>query len=477
MKKINIYLILLAFVMLLPSCEDYLTQEPRLKQTTELTLSSYDGLMNAAVATYSLLYDDFWYARDFIVVADLKGGNAKISPITSGRFVTTSLWNNTPSSTSYLWTDAYAVIARANNVINAMEGFLEPGVEEADLLPIMGEVRFLRALSYFDMARLYCPAYQEGADNVYGLPLVYVTELGKPSRNTVGETYDLILSDLEYAIENLPDAPIHEGTDAKAWATKNAAKALCARANLYMDNWQDAADYATEVIESGDYTLYTASQFTTWDNGGVWGTDAGSEIIFEIFGDEGNASHPNWDQITYIMSPNGYGDIGASKDVIDLYEDTDVRKALFTNTADYPNDYWSLKYPGKGGDLRIDNIPVLRLSEMYLIRAEAILHGATVSGTTAVADLNAIRSNRGASGLTSAALQDVYDERRRELCYEGHQLFDLKRTGRSLSRTDFDGAVNQNISYPDYRWAMPIPIEETDANTNMVQNPGYSSSN
>ncbi|MEZ5070969.1 MAG: RagB/SusD family nutrient uptake outer membrane protein [Bacteroidales bacterium] len=134
--------------------------------------------------------------------------------------------------------------------------------------------------------------------------------------------------------------------------------------------------------------------------------------------------------ISYIMSPEGYGDINASRDVYDLYEDTDVRKGLFRNyEPDYINDLWSLKYPGKGpdGNLREDNIPVLRLSEMYLIRAEAILNGASVSGVTATDDLNTIRTNRDASELDVAGttLAAVYLERRMELCYEGHELFDL----------------------------------------------------
>ena len=112
---------------------------------------------------------------------------------------------------------------------------------------------------------------------------------------------------------------------------------------------------------------------------------------------------------------------------------------------------------------------------MYLIRAEAILNGASVSGATAHGDLNAIRGNRGATLLdaSNTTVSSVYLERRMELCYEGHELFDLARTGRSLVRVDYAGAVNQNIDFPEYRWAMPIPQSELDANENMEQNPGY----
>ncbi len=476
MKKYNITFSVVVVLFLLASCEDFLSQKPRLEETTELSLSTYDGMMKAAVGAYGPLYDATWYGRDFPVLADLKGGNSKISPITSGRFMTSYLWNNTPTSTAGVWTVAYNVIARANNIINALNDFEEAGVEQEDLDALQGECKFLRALSYFDLARMYCKPYGEGRDNL-GVPVVLVTELGKPARNTLGETYDLIVSDLTYAVKNMSDSPLHasESGDAKGWATKNAAKALLARVYLYMDDWQNAADMATDVIESGGFDLYSMAEYTTWDNGGVWGTDGASEIIFEIFGNEGNSWHPNWDQITYIMSPDGYGDIGASKDVKELFETSDVRNSLFVEPTGYPDNFWSLKYPGKGGNLRIDNIPVIRISEMYLIRAEAILNGASITGVTAASDLDEIRSNRGASNIANPTLTDIYQERRMELCFEGHEMFDLARTGRGLTRVDFDGAVNQNIDYPDYRWAMPIPQGERDANPNVEQNPGYSS--
>ena len=306
--------------------------------------------------------------------------------------------------------------------------------------------------------------------------MVLTTENGKPERDNLGVVYDQVEADLLDAASKLAAVSPNGGTDGVGWVTSYAADALLARLYLYMEEWQLAADYATTVITSFPGSMYSAADYTTWDLGGVWGTDGASEVIFEVYGSEGNSTHSNWDVISYIMSPEGYGDVGASDDVRVLMEEgLDVRHNLFINTADWPNDYWSLKYPGKApdGNLREDNIPVLRLSEMYLIRAEAILNGAAISGATAVGDIDAIRSNRGATSLGDVTLTDVYQERRRELCFEAHELFDLARTQRSLVRVDYDGAVNQNIAFPDYRWAMPIPQAEMDANENMVQNPGY----
>ncbi len=475
-KKLYI-LVGLAVVLMLSatSCEDFLYQEPRLSQTTELTLSTYEGLQAATLGCYSPLYSSSWYGRNFVVTADLKGGNAKISPLNSGRFRTDYLWNNTPDASHALWTRAYQAISRANNVINVIEdGFEEVGVTQADLDQLLGECKFIRAIAYFDLARLFCQPYSLGTDQL-GVPVVLLTENGKPARNNLGTVYNQVESDLLDAAARMAAVSPNAGTDAVGWATSHAANALLARLYLYMEEWQTAADYATTVINGFPGSMYAAADYTTWDQGGVWGTDGATEVIFEVYGSEGNSTHSNWDVISYIMSPDGYGDVGASDDVRNLMEAVDVRLALFTNTADWPNDYWSLKYPGKApdGNLREDNIVVLRLSEMYLIRAEAILNGAAVSGATAVGDVNIIRSNRGATALGDVTLTDLYLERRRELCYEGHELFDLARTQRPLIRVDYDGAVNQDIPFPDYRWAMPIPQAEMDANENMDQNPGY----
>jgi len=156
-----------------------------------------------------------------------------------------------------------------------------------------------------------------------------------------------------------------------------------------------------------------------------------------------------------------------------LFEEDDVRGKLFRTHPDFGDAKWPLKYPGKSGNLRMENIPVLRLSEMYLIRAEAISKGAVVPGVLPVHDYNMLRTHRGLTAVSSVSVQDLYDERRRELCFEGHQLFDLARTKRELVRNDYSGSVNQNVPFPDYKWAAPIPLGETDANENITQNPNY----
>lgn len=482
MKTRHYILFLATFAVLFTACEDFLVKEPRLSQSNEMTLSTYTGLNNATGGVYSQLCDYGWYGSQFVITADMKGGNAKRGSVISGRYTDEYLWNNTPSSTSALWTTAYSTIAKANNVMAVIDGgFTETGVEQADLDLLKGECLFMRGLSYFDLARMYCQPYSAGTENM-GVPVVLVTENGYPARNTVGETYDRVVTDLEDAIELLP-AVNPRGNDA-AYATKVAAQALLAKVSLYMENWQDAANYATTVIGTAGLSLFPDTVYTTWDKDGYWGSGGpGAEIIFQVDGSEGNSSHPWWDAISYMMDPGGYGDCAASLDVINLYEDGDVRADLFLEPDDFPGEFWSLKYPGRLGKTphREFNVPVLRLAEMYLIRAEAILNGATVSGVTALDDYNAIRTHRGLAAATAApSKNDIYAERRRELCFEGNELFDLARTQRSLVRVDYTGLSNKDITFVaggtalvNFQWAMPIPQSEIDANVNCEQNPGY----
>jgi hypothetical protein len=111
---------------------------------------------------------------------------------------------------------------------------------------------------------------------------------------------------------------------------------------------------------------------------------------------------------------------------------------------------------------------------MYLIRAESVLNGATGD---ALADYNMIRTNRGLPAAATVSLDDIYTERRLELCFEGNLVWDLSRTGRGLERDNEDGKISiashEDIQFPDYKWALPIPINEMQANDNMVQNAEY----
>ncbi len=474
--KLNIYLFA-AGLFLFSSCSDFLEKESNLQQTNEITLSTFDGLNKATVAAYGTFYSSNWYGQNFIVCTDLRGGNAKHAKwVDTGRFHTDYFWANTSSSGAFaaVWGSAYAAIARANNVINTIDGgFSELDITTQDLNNVKAECLFIRALSHFDLVRVFAQPYSYKKDGL-GVPVVLVTANAKPARDITSTVYQQIVDDLTEAEKIIGKNYTRSGgKDVTAFANIEAIQALLARVYLYMENWQGAADYSTKVINSGKYNMYKESEYLT-----VWSLDAakeGGEVIFQVYGARGNTGWGNWDVIPWITNPNGYGDVSTSHDLINLFAENDIRGKLFITKDGNADDVWTLKYSGKGSgdskDKQVSNTPILRLSEMYLIRAESLLHGATITGVTALGDYNTILTNRGLSATATVSLSDIMVERRKELNFEGHNAFDLARTQTGLARTDYDGTINQNVPFPDNKWALPIPQTEIDANANIEQNP------
>ena len=475
MKKIIIGLALIATAGTFTACNGFLEEEPLMKQSNELTFATYEGLNQAGAAIYAMMQSDSWYDGTFTLQSELRGGNAK-NPLSipgSGRYRQDTQWNYTESSTSPLWTYAYYTISWCNNIINNLATTDKGSATDQDLNNLKAEALFMRALCHFDLVITYCQPYKAGRDNL-GVPVVLVTENGQPSRNKVGEVFDQVVKDLLEAESPISDNFKRSGVDDNAAvASKPAIQALLSRVYLYMENWQGAADYATKVINSGKYKLASGADYINMFSAAT--APEGGEIIFEVYGSKKNSYWDNsgWQHMPYITSwgngNDGSGDVCATADLVNLYEAGDIRLNLFAKNE---NDNLILKYKGKEGSVpRETNVPILRLSEMYLNRAEAILNGASISGASARGDLEAIASKRGA---TVPATINVLEERRKELMFEGHIVYDLARTETALVRVDFDGTVNQNIpAAPDYRWAMPIPKREMDANPNMEQNPGY----
>lgn len=516
MKKILTISIMLS-TLILTGCKDFLIQEPITSQSSEQLLSDYAGLNNATAGAYSPLSSTSWYgATYFILDADTRAGIAawpRLADFQSGRMLTGFTLNYNENSTSGLWSFGYYVISAANNVIDQIdligESLIDSRVSQQDLDNLKAECLFLRALSHFDLLRIY-------SRNDYpelGIPIITHTDQTaqeQPARNTIREVYDQIEKDLLQADSLMADGYIRSGvTDSRAVASKNVIKALAARVFLYdatftegqgenaTAKYQSAADYATEVINSGEYTMWTANEYSS-----VWGKDVGSgEVIFEVYGIKANNYDGYWEAACHMTNPNGYADICASPFIYDAYEDGDVRGkkgirqgigpnndgAMFVTDPDEASgDYWPMKYPGKGignvtGNPDQNNTIILRLSEMYLIRAEAIVNGASISGATADSDLNTIRSNRGAS-TTQASEQSIWNEYKLEFCFEGHFWFTTARlatTNHSWAEINYDADEvvrrnnNTGLNASSIYWALPLSRSEMDVNTNLVQMKGY----
>jgi hypothetical protein len=472
MKKIILGMTLLAATGMFTSCNDFLNEEPKLKQSNELTFSTYDGLDAATIALYGMMQSSAWYDGQFILQSELRAGNAKnpLSEPGSGRYRQDTQWNYTENNTSSCWSYAYYTIARANNVINNLETTDLGDYTRQDANNLKAEALFMRALCHFDLVITYAQPYSYQPEGL-GVPVDTVTVNGHPARNTVKEVYEQIESDLLEAESIISDNYTRNGVDDNAAVvSKQAIQALLSRVYLYMEQWQKSADYATKVINSGKYSLVDADTYKSMWSASI--AAKGGEIIFEVYGSNKNEywDASGWEHLPYIMDRgnDGSADVCATKDLVNLYEEGDVRASLF----EFSNgDYFVLKYKGKEGAVpRQVNVPILRLAEMYLNRAEAISNGASISKVSARSDLEAIASKRGA---TVPAQFNIFDERRKELAFEGHIVYDYARCKKKIERNDFDETKNKDIPWPSTMWAMPIPKRELEANPNMVQNPGY----
>lgn len=465
---------------LFTSCSDFLTEEPKQEQSNELTFATFDGVNKAAAAMYGMFQSDAWYDGEFTLMSELRCGNAKnpTSVPGSGRYRSDTQWIYSAHSTSPLWSYAYYTIARANNVINNLDDKVGVDATQQQVNNVKAEALFIRALCYFDLVTTYCQPYNYNAteDDKMGVPLVLVTENGKPARDSKENVYNQIVADLLQAESIMADDYVRAGvTDKAATPTKPAIQALLSRVYLYMNKWQEAADYATKVINNKKYELAPADAYAAMFSAAT--APEGGEIIFEVYGSDKNEYWDNsgWAHLPYMTTTDdqgSHGDVCATKDLYDLYSEGDVRKSMFKQ---HGNDYFPTKYSGKpkDSDPKYTNVPILRLSEMYLNRAEAIINGASIQGVTAESDLRKIATVRGASHTAAATKQGVFDERRRELAFEGHITADYARCNKSMTRKDFDDSKNKDVAFPSYMWALPIPNRERTANPNVAQNPGY----
>jgi hypothetical protein len=502
MKKFT-YILLAAATLFTFSCKDFLVEEPFLTESNALTLSDFSGISNAVLGAYSPLADGAWYGADFVLTSEMRAENAAIPTNTdfqSGRYQAPFYMTYSSDATVGLWGYAYYVISAVNNVLEQIETvgdehYIKGDVTQADINNLKAECLFLRALAHFDLARTYAYSPAKSASAAVGftdcIPIILKTDKTakeQPKRNSVSEVFTQIKKDLKDA-EGLMSADYTRSgvADKKAVASLPAIQALMARVCLYNQEWQEAANYATKVITNPAFKLWTAKEYPE-----VWGKEVGgSEVIFEVYGKSSNDYDEYWEGPSHMTNPLGYADCAAAPALISIFDDpadvrgsqgvrgTDDGKVLFCTDKDNASggQLWTMKYYGKGeGDATstpdVNNVIVLRLSEMYLIRAEAIVNGASISGTNAEKDLNAIRANRGVAPLASAGAADVALERRKELNFEGHYWFDLWRTANGKI-TYVDSRRKENIDATSKFWALPIPKREYTVNANLTHNPGF----
>lgn len=481
---------MIALLIVAQSCsEDFLDQVPSTQQspTSITTLADAQIVLNGA---YELLQDNDYYNCNMITSNDARSDD--MQTIDWGRIEEEYLYLYTKDLDfdNSIWGHPYKVIRHVNNILRFIDGIeATSDAEIAEKQGIEGQALAIRALAHFDLCRMFGKAYSHDGGASLGVPIV--TEALDPDakleRNTVDEVYGQVIHDLTAAIALLPDNSNYKRIN--VWA----AKTLLARVYLYTENNTSAYSTAIDIINNGPYSLVSRENYVD-----SWAEEGTSESIFSIINSVSDgASNTN---IGNLSDPKGYGQFVASQDLMDLIrsDKDDIRnEILYLDQKSDPNDTstWGrvLKYPGLGNtkDVIVDfwvngttlpvaamvtSVPVFRLSEVYLIAAEAAVKG---GGANPETYLNAIveRGNPAAT-VATATLDRVLTERRKELCAEGHRFFDLIRNQRDIERSMSVRIFDPNgtpllITWDDYRVIFPIPIDETNANPNITQNPGW----
>lgn len=444
------------------ACEEQLELQPFQSLSTTEALNSVDNMRTAVNGGYDGLQGLAYYGRDFLVQADVESDIAYISAANSNRFILNYTYDFNQDSEGSIFATAYNTILRVNNVINNIDA-LEGNQARKD--QIKGEALAIRALAHFDLARVYGVTPTQGnPSSDLGVPVVLESDpAAEPARNTVAEVYNQVIADLNAAKGLVDDnGTFNFGPD--------AIDALLARVQLYRGNNSEAVTAASAVINSGNYAL--TDDYTSLF--GAPGTS--SEEIFTLRMTA--AENRGANNLGNMYNPDGYGDIRPSNDYFDLFEDGDQRGTLvYEADKSGSTDIFHSKFLSQDGIPGLHSPRVLRLSEMYLIRAEANFQLDNLD--EAADDLNTLRTSRGASEITANDVdaEFILNERLREFAFEGHAKFDYYRLGLDIIRDQCNTAEQLTspctIAISDPRMIYPIPQYEMLVNQQMVQNSGY----
>jgi hypothetical protein len=330
----------------------------------------------------------------------------------------------------------YDGINRVNNVLYRIDGVQDMTTDEINA--VKAELRFLRALHYFNLVRLFGDVpYRE-------LPTLNAGDALHVARTSKEDVYEKILDDLEFALDYVPSNPNFR---ANIWGTK----ALLAKVYLTLQQYDLSYTMANDIIENGPFILAP-----TFDD--LFAQDDDSEIIFRV-----EFNEQDWTRLAQYFAPNilgGRKEFWPTEELVNLFSVNDVRKVSSVGT-----DGQGFKY--RDIATGSDNVIVFRLADMILTRAEALVNTPGSNENDIRTDINSIRNRASLVNYSgSDFLTEIQIQRRLEFAFEGHRWFDLVRTGAATTVL----GISQDYTL------FPIPKAEI-TNNNAInetdQNPGY----
>jgi len=487
MKTYIKMLLILSLLGMTYSCKDFLDVEPTNAVDSDKAIRTANDAQIVINGIQRQMTNSDYYGRNFIIYGDAKGGDMTL--FSQGRgldaFYT---FNHSPQSNSFssFWTSIYNIIYQANNLLENIATLEKEGTLE-NFAVAKSEALTIRALAYFDLVKLYGKSYTDDK-NAWGVPNITntVDYNSKPARSKVEENFTQIVKDLKDAEAGLPK------TKRDGYINYYTNKAIQARVYLTMADYDSALKAAEEVIESGVYTLYANAQWTT-----SWQSQFGSESIYELVIEPNQGDLARASLGFYLMrrahQTGALGNFLASTPFLNALDAdaSDVRKGVMARDESSATRMGSCyKYLGSttfSGDkgssnFTAVNIKVIRLSEVYLIAAEAALKTTTPNKTKAADYLQAIhRRSPNLPVITAANVTEdlILAEKSKELFGEGIRYFDLLRLNKTIHFDDAFAGISvpraASINRSFYRTILPISQDEINANPQIEaqQNPEY----
>ncbi len=456
--KLLYILFILNIVAVFTSCDKKLDIDPQQSVDAQTAINSPSSVDAAAIGMYTKLAHGALYGTNLLLLPELQASDNYVSWVgtfESFRQVAEKRMTRDNGEAVRTWRYAYEAINMANIVLEALDFVEDPDQRDA----LEGEALFVRGLMHFELVRLFARPWGATPGNTH--PGVAIkTKATKDEtaaferipRSNVSEVYTQVINDLTAAAGKLPD-------DNGTRANKYAAYAFLSRVYLQQHDYEKALDAASTVIEEGNFSI-NASVAAAFDNKNT------AESIFEIQqNDQNNAGIANDGMATFYASMVGVGraDVRMLSAFLNTYEDEDMRKILWYYQGEgiRPGHMYCGKWKSYS-----QNLPVIRLVEMYLTRAECNLRLGSEVGDAPANDLaqviNPIRVNLPV--ISTPTLEQVLTARKQELAFEGLRIHDAKRLQASTGAYAWD--ANELV--------FPIPQREVDATEGViVQNPGY----
>ena len=457
------------FLIFQTSCTKFLEVDVKGKATIPSFLSDPQGLNAALVGTYNKMYA--YVDNEFTKYGDVAGNMVSMpSASSSGDMVAqynfTSDESQITGAVGYIWRKIYVAQANANNII-------EYGPDVADAYPtqrdycnnIIGQALLIRAMCHFDQCRAYAQPYNYTADASHlGVPILLRTPGANdtPSRATVKEVYDQVLEDLERASGLLTD----EVANSRFYGSLQAVHCMFSRVYLYMEDWENALKYARLAI--GSQRLAQGDDYLDM----YYDLNKQGEAIFRLSGDDMNG---------YLKSFYENSCVPADT-LMSLYDDDDLRLQLlrYTNGRSRCRKYSATTVPNN--ETKRDDPFLFRLSEEYLNAAEAACQlGQYAEARQYIRAIieRAVGTDKAEDVMDATTdaqlLQLVRRERVKELCFEGHNFFDITRWKQDLVRERSTTSTMKYMAYPSDYFVLPLPQDELNANTSMQPNPTVNS--